>query len=87
MIEGFVVWCQGGPADGFTYQTLIEPPDEIEVAPTPMPHGFVRVMDWGDAAYRYVRQRDVEQFDWERIYYPAGVTGAQLSDAMGNGRG
>lgn len=74
--EGYVVWCQGGPADDFRYYTLIEPPNEIEVAPVPMPSGFVRVVGWGDAAYRYVRQPNVEQFDFERIFYPAEWTEA-----------
>lgn len=69
---GYVVWCQGGPADDFHYETLIEPPRVIELASAPAPFDWVRVLDWGDAAVRYVRVPEVEQFGHERIYYPLG---------------
>lgn len=65
------VWCQGGPADDFRYETLIEPPAKIHVMPDPFHDGrFIRVVGpWPDAT-AYERVPDVEQFDHERIYYP-----------------
>lgn len=73
----FVVWCQAGDADGFRYETGIEPPDEIVIWRVPggavlaPAFRFVRVLDdsW-EGSTVYVRQPDVEQFDHERIYYP-----------------
>jgi hypothetical protein len=69
------VWCQGGQADGARYQTLVEPPEEIAMWFDPIgEHGWLRILvssRWPDS-FVYVRQRDAEQFDHERIYYPQG---------------
>jgi hypothetical protein len=74
---GFVVWCQGGPADDFRYETLIEPDNEITLIPVPGRGGdFMRVLNLlpGDepwpGAITYERVRLVEQIDGECIYYP-----------------
>jgi hypothetical protein len=76
--RGYLVWCQGGPADGWRYETLIEPDDEITLIPVPR-----RAGEWtrlpkpmpGDEPWpgvvTYVRARGVEQIDGECIYYPA----------------
>lgn len=77
MNDFYSVWCQGGPADGWRYETLIEPDDEITLVPVPNRDGeFIRVLKllpgeepWPDAV-GYKRVREVEQFDGERIYYP-----------------
>jgi hypothetical protein len=64
--------CQGGPADNWTYATLIEPDEEISVMPDPF-HAdrFIRVTgDWPQAAPAIRRVPSVEQFEFERIYYP-----------------
>lgn len=67
------VWLQGGPADGWRYATMIEPPQTIYVIADPiLPNRWVRVpTSWHDGALAYVRVPTVEQFDDERIYYPA----------------
>jgi hypothetical protein len=76
--RGFRVWCQGGPANDWSYETLIEPDDEITLLPNPHRAGeFIRVLKllpgevpWpGSVVYR--RVRSVEQIDGECIYYPA----------------
>lgn len=69
--QWITVWCQGGPADDFRYETMIEPEPEIEIMPDPFNVGrFLRVVgDWPQAT-TYVRQPAVEQFGHERIYYP-----------------
>jgi hypothetical protein len=66
------VWCQGGPADDWRYEALIEPPEQIKVMPDPFHAGqFLRVVgDWPQAT-TYERVPAVEQLDDERIYYPA----------------
>jgi hypothetical protein len=65
------VWCQGGPADGWRYETMVEPPDRILMLADPFHTGkFIRVVgDWPTAT-PYERVRAVEQFDHELIYYP-----------------
>jgi hypothetical protein len=71
-VRWFTVWCQGGDADDFRYDTLVEPPDEIDILPNPFRSGdFFRVLGpkWKNAT-TYVRVPDVEQFPDERIYYP-----------------
>jgi hypothetical protein len=73
--RGFRVWCQGGPANDWSYETLIEPADEITLIPVPRrADEFIRVApdddSWPDATV-YRRVRDVEQIDGECIYYPA----------------
>lgn len=70
----FCVWCQGGPANDWRYETSIEPPDEIVLYPLPGDghSGWTRVFaddDW-PGAVRYMRIRTVEQLDGECIYYP-----------------
>jgi hypothetical protein len=71
MDVGLIVWLQGGPANDWRYETLIEPPDVIKVIPDPFHEGvWIRVVGpWPDAVH-YQRQPAVEQFDHERIYYP-----------------
>lgn len=77
MRQGFYVWCQGGPADDWGYETSIEPDDVITLIPDPRRTGaFVRVLNllpgdtpWPDAV-TYRRVRSVEQIDGECIYYP-----------------
>lgn len=58
MAEGFKVWLQGGPGADIRVTVSPEPPDVIVL--------------WPDTreAVSYVRVREVEQFDRERIYYP-----------------
>lgn len=66
------MWCQGGSADGWRYETLIEPPETIWMLRDPF-HGdqWIRVVgDWPQAI-AYERVRSVEQIDGELIYYPA----------------
>lgn len=78
-ITHFCVWCQGGPANDWRYETLIEPDDTITLAPVPGREGeFIRVLNlvpgdepWPDAV-TYIRVRNVEQIDGECIYYPEG---------------
>jgi hypothetical protein len=70
-LDWLAVWLQGGPADGWRYATMIEPPQTIYVIPDPiLSTQWVRVsVGWPDAlAYR--RVPEVEQLDRERIYYP-----------------
>lgn len=57
-MDGFTLWLQGGPGDGIHVTVSPEPPDVIVL--------------WPDTreAVSYVRVREVEQFDRERIYYP-----------------
>lgn len=70
--RGYQVWCQGGPADGFRYETGIEPPQEIRVMADPYREGWIRVLgDWPQAI-PYLRVQAVEQIDGECIYYPRG---------------
>lgn len=73
------MWCQGGSANGWRYETLIEPDDVITVMPIPGRKGqFMRVLNllpgeepWPESsAVTYVRVRSVEQIDGECIYYP-----------------
>lgn len=74
--RGFCVWCQGGPADGWRYETLIEPEDVITLVPVPGRAGeFIRVLNllpgdepWPDAV-AYERVRAVDLLDGECIYY------------------
>lgn len=70
--RSFLVWCQGGPANDWTYETLIEPEPIIHVMPDPFNAGrFIRVTgDWPEAT-AYKREASVEQFAFERIFYPA----------------
>lgn len=72
------MWCQGGPANGWRYHTLIEPDDEITVVPViPGRRGtFFRAPraepgeeKWPNSTV-YVREREAEQIDGECIYYP-----------------
>jgi hypothetical protein len=74
--DSFCVWCQGGPANDWRYETLIEPDDVITLVPVPGREGqFMRVLNllpgdepWPDAV-TYERVRSVEQIDGECIYY------------------
>lgn len=67
----FTVWCQGGDADDFRYETLVEPPDEIQILANPFHSGdFFRVLGPWPNAVTYVRVPEVEQLADERIYYP-----------------
>ena len=66
------VWLQGGPANDWRYETLIEPPDEIVMFRDPFHDGrWIRVIGPWEGATTYRRVPAVEQFDHERIYYPA----------------
>lgn len=71
------IQCQGGLADGFEYETVIEPPDTIVLMHTEWRDGqWVRVLPEtpraeGVLIVEYVRVPGVEQFGYERIYYPA----------------
>lgn len=73
----FVVWCQGGPASGFRYETCIEPDDEIALISVPIGdkvhwmRQIIEVPQWPKSTV-YVRVRSVEQIDGECIYYPKG---------------
>lgn len=70
--QWITIWLQGGPADNWRYETLIEPPNSIEVMPDPFhPGSWLRVVfgSWPEAT-TYERVPSVEQFDHERIYYP-----------------
>jgi hypothetical protein len=66
------VWLQGGEADDYRYPTFVELPDEIAMIRDERDaSNWLRVLvesKW-PGAVEYVRQRDVEQFDHERIYY------------------
>ena len=69
--QWITVWLQGGPANDFRYETLVEPPDEIVVMADPFnDDNFIRVVGPWDGATTYRRVRQVEQFDRERIFYP-----------------
>ncbi len=64
------IWCQAGPFDGYRAMTTDEPPDVFWL----QADSAGRVARWASevqGATRYERQRSVEQFDHERIYYPA----------------
>jgi hypothetical protein len=65
------VWLQGGPVEDWHYLSLVEPPETIYVTHTREPHGWVRVLEDWEGAHAYRREPSVEQFDHERIYYPA----------------
>lgn len=66
-----MVWLQGGDADDWRYQTLIEPDREILMLRDPFHAGqWIRVVGPWPEAVRYERVPSVEQFDNERIYYP-----------------
>jgi hypothetical protein len=67
------VRCEGGLVgdDGWQYETLIEPPDAIEVLADPtVPGGFIRVLEDWDDSVTYVR---VSERGDERIYHPKGA--------------
>lgn len=69
----YCIWCQGGPASGTRIVLLSgeEPPDEISMWCSPSGI-WMRVLAadrWPDAV-AYVRVREVEQVDYECIYYP-----------------
>lgn len=66
----FLIWCQGGPANNWRYETSIEPDAVIYVAPGVGAFDFIRVLEGWEGATTYVRQPHVEQFGFERIYYP-----------------
>lgn len=76
-MKAYCVWCQGGPANDWRYETLIEPDDEITLIPVPTREGeFIRVLNilpgderWPDSVI-YKRMRSIEQVDGECIYYP-----------------
>lgn len=73
MSDAFLkVWLQGGPADDWTYYTLVEPPARLYVIPHPSLEGeWIHVLDDGwPQAIAYERAAAVEQFNGERIYYP-----------------
>lgn len=64
----YVVWCQGGPANDWSYGTAIEPDDEITLIPVPQRAGeFIRVLPGEDEPW----PNAVTQIDGECIYYPA----------------
>lgn len=66
------VWLQGGPVQDFSYFTLVEPPELIQVMPDPFHEGdWIRVVGSWPQAVAYRREPSVEQLDRERIYYPA----------------
>jgi hypothetical protein len=73
MTEGDPTWitvrCQGGiVGEDWQYETLIEPPAEIEVIKDPFHPGcFIRVLEDWDESVTYVR---VSQRGDERIYRP-----------------
>jgi hypothetical protein len=76
------IWLQGGPADDTRMAVVGDIDgilgDELYVIPNPaQSHDMAWVVveaGWPDAI-RYVRQPWAEQFDHERIYYPA-ISGA-----------
>lgn len=68
-IKGYSVWCQGGPANNWRYETLVEPPATIYVLPVPGPSKFIRILEPCEGSTTYVRYPQWEQFDFERIYY------------------
>jgi hypothetical protein len=70
------VWLQGGEADGWQYMTLIEPDPIIYVARN-APELAARHGAWmrmpspiQGVTLIYRREAHVEQFAFERIYYP-----------------
>lgn len=67
------MWCQGGPANDWRYETPIEPPDEIILYPLPGGghNEWTRVFadDHWPGTVTYGRVRAVEQIDGECIYY------------------
>jgi hypothetical protein len=76
----FKVWLQGGPVEDFVYFTMVEPPDRLRVMRDPFKPGWIHVTGSWPEAILYERVRSVEQFDRERIYYPASVDVTQLGD-------
>jgi hypothetical protein len=66
------VWLQGGPVEDWHYFTLVEPPEEITIIRDPFHDGWIHVIGPWPGAIRYRREEGVEQFDFERIYYPLG---------------
>jgi hypothetical protein len=72
MAQGDARWLlvrlQGGAADDYSYETLIEPDELILVIPTPFRDGWIRVIaPWeGALAYRQI-ERDADL----RLYVPA----------------
>lgn len=74
---GYQVWLQAGDCNDHRYYTLIEPESTLYFIPNPVPdrHGpWTRVP--ADLAHiyddvrEYMRVPAVEQFSFERIYYP-----------------
>lgn len=66
------VWLQGGPVGDWHYMTLVEPPNPLHVMPVSAAHGgWMRVLEpEPGVTHTYARESGVEQFDFERIYYP-----------------
>lgn len=70
MTTWLTIRCYDGEAGGYTYRTLVEPPDEIAMCPNPERREWLRVLpeaNWPGAVV-YTRKRQYETSTDEWIY-------------------